>query len=87
MGRHRSNHRSIRTLPRSVPGKFSRSTYRRPLIQQRQSYTIGYRSRQRIRQHRDRERIARRGVGHTQRARLTPHWVHGYPGEFWWRLS
>jgi hypothetical protein len=68
------------------PGRYSRSTYRRPLIQQRQPYAIRYHRRQRIRQRRDRERIGRHGIDHAQGARLTPHWEGGRPGEFWWRL-
>ena len=99
MARHRSNHRSTRTIlpafPVQRPGRFSRSTYRRPFQQQRQTHTVGYRRRQRIRQRSHRERIRRARVRHAQGVVLRPHWVvvsdhdvsAGFPGVFWWRLA
>ena len=101
MARHRSNHRSTRTIlpafPVHRPGRFSRSTYRQPFSvqQQRQTHTVGYRRRQRIRQRRHRERIRRDRIGDAQGPALCPHWVvvcnhdvsAGFPGVFWWRLS
>lgn len=92
MARHRSNHRSTRTIlpafPVHRPGTYSRSTYRRPFSvqQQRQAYAVSHRRRQRIRQRSHRERIRRDRIGHMQGAALRPHWVYGRLGEFWWRL-
>ena len=102
MGRHRSNHRSTRTILPAFPvqrrpGTYSRSTYRRPfsIQQQRQPDAVGYRRRQRIRQRRHRERIRRDRIGDAQGPALCPHWVvvsdhdvsAGFPGVFWWRLA
>ena len=97
MGRHRSRqHRSTRTiLPifptiPNRPGRFSRTTYRRPfsrVLAQRQPYAIRRQRRQRIRQRRDRERIGGHGIHHPQGAGLAAHWECGYPGTFTWRLN
>ena len=95
MGRHRSNHRSTRTiLPNfptipNRPGRYSRTTYRRPFrVQaQRQPDAIRHRRRQRIRERRNRERIGRHGVHHPHGAVLAAHWERNYPGTFWWRLN
>ena len=96
MARHRSHHRSTRTILPAFPTngtasrrtRHSRATYRRPfsIQQQRQPHAIGHRARQRIRQRSARQHIRRHRIDNTYRAALRPHWVDGRPGEFWWRL-